>query len=398
MPRVRCESALLVAIMLSVQVPIASAQHFDSTITRVVAPGVVHRRLVVNSTPWTINVVSVDLRHAGARLIVAPATDSSRGRTTVPDIARHYAAQGDRVLAAINADFFHTSTGEVVNNEVIGGEIWHALRVTDSPYDPVHAVHSQLAITASGRPVIEQFALDGNVIDGAGHLTPIAAINFPAETAGVVLFTSRIGATTPRDSGTRHVVELPLLRTGEHFDTVLYRVAGPARPGGGTPINHGAVLSVRAPFARLLARLSDTGIVRVVTALRPSRGALASLTGGWPRLVAHGRSITDSIERLEGVTDSFSLQRHPRTGFGVSRDSGTVYLVVVDGRQKSSAGMSLPEFANLMVTLGIYDGINFDGGGSTTMLVNGAIVNHPSDSVGVRAVANALLVVVPRRP
>jgi exopolysaccharide biosynthesis protein len=37
--------------------------------------------------------------------------------------------------------------------------------------------------------------------------------------------------------------------------------------------------------------------------------------------------------------------------------------------------------------------MNFDGGGSTTMVVNGSVVNVPSDSAGERAVGNALLLV-----
>jgi exopolysaccharide biosynthesis protein len=65
--------------------------------------------------------------------------------------------------------------------------------------------------------------------------------------------------------------------------------------------------------------------------------------------------------------------------------------VTVDGRQNNSAGMSLPEFAKLMVSLGIAQGLNLDGGGSTTMLINGEVVNSPSDPTGERPVGNCLL-------
>jgi exopolysaccharide biosynthesis protein len=36
--------------------------------------------------------------------------------------------------------------------------------------------------------------------------------------------------------------------------------------------------------------------------------------------------------------------------------------------------------------------LNFDGGGSTVMLVHDSIVSHPSDKTGERAVANAVVV------
>jgi exopolysaccharide biosynthesis protein len=39
------------------------------------------------------------------------------------------------------------------------------------------------------------------------------------------------------------------------------------------------------------------------------------------------------------------------------------------------------------------DALNLDGGGSTTMVANGAIVNRPSDAAGPRPVSDAIVVV-----
>ena len=58
--------------------------------------------------------------------------------------------------------------------------------------------------------------------------------------------------------------------------------------------------------------------------------------------------------------------------------------------------MSLAELARLMLDLGVYEGMNLDGGGSTTMVVNGKLVNSPSDRTGERAVGSGLLVVTGR--
>jgi exopolysaccharide biosynthesis protein len=66
--------------------------------------------------------------------------------------------------------------------------------------------------------------------------------------------------------------------------------------------------------------------------------------------------------------------------------------------------MSLPELADLMANKlalfadsrqDAYQAVNLDGGGSTTMVVRGQVVNRPSDQTGERPVANALLVVGP---
>ena len=83
--------------------------------------------------------------------------------------------------------------------------------------------------------------------------------------------------------------------------------------------------------------------------------------------------------------------RNPRTSIGLTAD-GRVLLVVVDGRQSSSVGMSLLELAQFFVgKLGAESAINLDGGGSSTMAVRGALENHPGDGFE-RAVSSAVLV------
>ena len=136
--------------------------------------------------------------------------------------------------------------------------------------------------------------------------------------------------------------------------------------------------------------------MRIVSRLVPHGKALRTVMGGWPRLIVHGASVADSVDKLEGTFPGFSAGRHPRTAVGFSRDSATLYLITVDGRQESRAGMSLAELARLMLDLGVYEGMNLDGGGSTTMVVNGKLVNSPSDRTGERAVGSGLLVVTGR--
>ena len=87
--------------------------------------------------------------------------------------------------------------------------------------------------------------------------------------------------------------------------------------------------------------------------------------------------------------------RHPRTAVGSTSNGKVLLLVTVDGRQEGSIGMTQMEFAKLLLSLGAYNAINLDGGGSTTMVTretgttNVKIVNNPSDSLP-RAVTNAI--------
>jgi exopolysaccharide biosynthesis protein len=96
------------------------------------------------------------------------------------------------------------------------------------------------------------------------------------------------------------------------------------------------------------------------------------------------------------VKNDFNTRRNPRTAVG-RRADGTVLLVVADGRNREAAGLSMRELQQVMAALGCVDAINLDGGGSTTMVVHGEVVNHPSDNrkfdpAGERPVANAVIV------
>jgi hypothetical protein len=81
----------------------------------------------------------------------------------------------------------------------------------------------------------------------------------------------------------------------------------------------------------------------------------------------------------------------PTTAVGLSADGKTLYLVAIDGRQEKSRGASLDEMAAIMLKMGAWHAINFDGGGSTTMVLKDpatgvfATVNQPSDvsSLGI---------------
>ncbi|MCL2738743.1 MAG: phosphodiester glycosidase family protein [Bacteroidales bacterium] len=109
-------------------------------------------------------------------------------------------------------------------------------------------------------------------------------------------------------------------------------------------------------------------------------------------------AIAGRIEPLKET--SFYTTRHPRTAVAKKPD-GTVMLLVVDGRNPAAQGMSLQELQQTLLWLGACDIINFDGGGSSTMYVQGkgadGVVNHPCDNqqfdhLGSRRVANALCV------
>ncbi len=108
-----------------------------------------------------------------------------------------------------------------------------------------------------------------------------------------------------------------------------------------------------------------------------------------PALMSHGRiDITVDEEVFFGST----IPRiHPRTAAGVTR-SGDLILLVVDGRQAASRGVDLGELAAIMRDLGCHEALNLDGGGSSTLVVNGLLLNRPAGGTSQREVMSALVV------
>jgi len=97
-------------------------------------------------------------------------------------------------------------------------------------------------------------------------------------------------------------------------------------------------------------------------------------------------------------TTAFVRLRHPRTAIAITRNR--VLLITIDGRNKNSAGVNLYELSKILTWLKACDGINLDGGGSTTMWIarqpDNGVVNYPTDNKkwdheGERKVANVIL-------
>jgi exopolysaccharide biosynthesis protein len=367
-------------------------QDWDSATATTVAPGVTYKRLVQNSGPWRINVLEVNLAQPGLSIRAMKAKDSFVGKETVSSMASRYKGPG-KVIGAINGDFFNIRTGESENNVVIEGDLFKGTTVSDSPYDKFNAVHSQIEVDWKNHAYIERLKL--NAFLGSHHLDGINYL--PPDTSVMALYTSAMGDSSLPDTLGRHPTLLSLSLVRKKGDSTWYRAAGNVIEGGRHALNGGAMLAAtgtRRDEVRAIAR--QHGTLKLVQGFTPDHGHIRTVVGGWPVIVNDGKSVAEYADVVEGTFPKFSVQRHPRTGVGISKDGKTLYLMTVDGRRESEGGMSLVELAQTMLRLGAYEAMNFDGGGSTTMVVDGKVVNRPSDATGERAVGSALLIVLDR--
>ena len=102
-----------------------------------------------------------------------------------------------------------------------------------------------------------------------------------------------------------------------------------------------------------------------------SDGAVQTLSFG-PALVENGQVSVDSDDEV-----GRAMASNPRTAIGIKAD-GTYLFVVSDGRTDESEGLSLLELAEFMKDQGAVTAYNLDGGGSSTMVFNGTVVNTPT--------------------
>ena len=208
----------------------------------------------------------------------------------------------------------------------------------------------------------------------------------------LIAFTPDFGPSTPAGPGLEAVLD-----RRERVVALRSPRGGPLLPGQ---------RSVQATGS-LAAQLEDAAVVgerlRVRTSLRAAgrpvlqRGVVSSVVNGGPELVRNGRlHVTPRADGFVRPAEpsfyyGFSASRNPRTFAGVDA-RGRTLLATVDGRSTTSLGLTIVETGAVARALGMRDALNLDGGGSTTMVVRGEVVNQPSDATGERPVGDALLV------
>lgn len=130
--------------------------------------------------------------------------------------------------------------------------------------------------------------------------------------------------------------------------------------------------------------------VKIDRVINPDiEGDIDFAIGGGTILVTEGQKA--KITHTAGI-------REPRSAWGVDKEERYAYLVTVDGRTKTSVGVTLDEFSDILIDIGLYNAINLDGGGSSTLVAkkqgedNLSVINNPSDS-SLRGVINGVGIV-----
>ncbi|MCL5028083.1 MAG: phosphodiester glycosidase family protein [Bacteroidetes bacterium] len=365
----------------------------SETTTEQIFPGIIRERIINKEDKLVINILQIDLKSNRYEIEAMKANNFLKSKETTSEMSKRISNDGHKVIAAINADFWDND-GEIINNMISNGTFIKA--IANHSDDKLNRIFSQFALTTNNKPLIEKFNFEGKLFLKNGTIEKVNRINSKTDSSSITLYNFYQGNKTPKIHNGWHEFDVDLQPLAKNSDTLIFIATDKFLNQDQNEIpQNGFVLSASNNIADKLEKEISTGdTVKALLQLFPDEGNIFTLTGGLPQIVLDGKNLAAESDTLEGTKPSFTVTKHPRTGIGFSKDSTMLYFFTVDGRQESSSGMSLKEFANLMIDHSVYQGLNLDGGGSTTMVINGKLVNHPSDITGERPVGSCLLVIM----
>ena len=350
-------------------------------------PGVTAAKYDIPELPLKVSVVEMDLTNPYIVMETCLGGEKSVACETPVSMASRNNRPGHEVVGAVNGDFFMTSptnevglplSGQVRNDELVLSSHNRACLVLDN----------------DNRPYIDRLTFTGRVTSGETSfaLNLVNRMRYAYENIAAnqsFLFTRSYGPVTYDGSSSGKMVLLrpagdPFRWNANGVEQCIIEDIFDAK--GSTTIPDGkAILWLKGTYANYVESLNVGDELSVSFRLTLNNESqdinIRQLIGGSNHIIMqNGQFMEDWAER------------HPRTAIGFNADSTRLYFVVVDGRHLTSTGVTLREMKGIFDALGAVNAVNLDGGGSSCILVNDEVLNHPSDGP-VRAVGNGCLFV-----
>jgi hypothetical protein len=373
---------------------VSAAAPTDDTGWGLIAPGIEYQKYQLPD-PNNVYVVRMDRNNPGVTLESSIAQGKlSEGRETVSGMVARYDQalnfwgggansptwdMRNQVVVAINGSYFDWNSGIPQGGQVQSG--WYAKRFDD------------LGGWSGFAWKLDRSAFIGECVYHppekqlitypAGSTQQIAAINRPRGVDELVLFTPQYNSQTGTDnSGVEVVVEmerptmiLPKPNYARGFVRQIHISAGNSL----IPFNS-IVLSASGTAAQtLLANVqlgSEIHVSQEITSYDADCTTPNALD--WTKIYAsiQGAFFFLKDSQIRDFNDPGATEPNPRTA--IAFNDQYIFFLVVDGRDiKHSVGMTIHELAVFARdTLGATWGVAQDGGGSSTMVINGQVVNN----------------------
>jgi hypothetical protein len=385
----------------------------DSLIT----DGVIYRKLDVthtDSSKTSVHTLTCVLRNPQFSVSVMKSQNRADGLERLSDlITRTDSAEGKKVFAAINANFWRAVSNIPLGPTVVNGEVVEMLR---------YRGWNSCFFDSKGKPYIDSFRVKANIRTKGGIYQNITSVNRRLMADSMVLYNSFVGNAVPyiperkidklvaemmsdsvammydstqvefnRDSLKQLVMMEKQQQSNEYgMKKILIRylrqpilnqeipviVLSTHDSGAVNVPIRGAILSMSREVARpLYLQAGDTLYLKYTTTILDTINFTQAICGT-PRLVIDGK-VNPALMSAENPSQRFVNSRLARTAIGNDFANYTLYLCVVEANQQSK-GFTIPELAEFMKRFGAYNALNLDGGGSSQMMLGRNVVSHPS--------------------
>lgn len=392
-----------------------------------------HTDGVSGFTDETVAVLEIS-HNANARLLAGvPNYGSLQGYRSVGQMAKSYTEQGYDVIAAINGGFFGLTNpaGTQVMNQGVFIRYGELLRnwEPNNSNEYISQEHYIIGTLKNGdffhgyNPLhTMQISVNGSEVRTLQNLNSPRSTGNPSW-QDLTLLTERFGETVPSPpdklAGTDVRLEIVggIMALGEELVMRVIQPSHPAADNAPIGTGHAILTAANAGDIAFLNSLKEGDTITVSHTFTNRRDTSVDWSQVDQAIATHFLLIKNgSPQPLPGHPDALvpvypeitpnpetgnplSLlpsqnTKRPRTGVGLRAD-GTMVWVVVSG--DSGSGMTVSEFQDYLIALGLEYAWNFDGGASSAMVIGETLVTYSMgrDSDFQRPVANGLVLVSP---
>ncbi|XEC95362.1 stalk domain-containing protein [Paenibacillus tarimensis] len=314
-----------------------------------------------------VHVIEIDLSNPYVSLdVMSGKNNTVANRNSITNMVKETGA-----VAGVNADYFNMSAeGVPMGPQITSGTFMSSPSVLQGMY--------AFALTKDRTPIIDEFGFEGELVAANGQSFSLSGINqtsYMMEVGGqaqrshvnaMYIYTSAwTSAERPNTANSATTPTEVLVQDG-----IVVQIAENTTLPLNPPAN-GYILRTHGTAAKFVKENLTVGskveanyrLVSLTTGAKKNPEDYQMMVGGHTILV-DGGTTAQFTRSVSGVSGSSAVSR---TAIGYSRDNKKVYMITTE-RQGDSSGMTLSELQNVMVSLGVWKGINLDGGGSTTMV------------------------------
>ena len=261
-----------------------------------VGPGVIQYHHIIDSGPWNINIIKIEIENPWLKFQSVKAGDKLMAFEKTSSMAARNNFEEHKVVAAINGDFYNTSTGEQIGAQVANGQL---LKVTNDWLN--------IAFDINKNPIIGMQNFSGLIITH-DSLKSISGVNKVRNVDEMIFYNSFNGSGTSTNQYGTEVRVIPL--DSWFVNDTIRCVVDTVVTGIGNMVigNNKAVLSGHGISAAFLVNnLFKDDTIKVVLNLTPALPKIKRLIGGNTWLVQNGIVNQDNGDGIQNLWDSIRI-------------------------------------------------------------------------------------------